>query len=83
MTSGSTRPGGPHDLLDHPGGVLQLPVGRRGRHEHDLVHPLDELVEAQRPVVGGRRQAEPVVDEDLLAAPVALVLAVELRHGDV
>jgi hypothetical protein len=37
----------------------------------------------QRPVVGRRREAEPVLDEDVLAAAVALVLAVELRHGHV
>src|SRR3546814_19835079 len=43
----------------------------------------DLLLEAQRPVVGGRRQTEPVVDQLLLARPVALVLAVELRPGDV
>ena len=38
-----------------------------------------DLLEAQRPVVGRRRQPEAVLDELLLAAAVALVLAVELR----
>ena len=76
---GVDQAGGPHDLLDHLGRDLEL-VGRgRGRQEHHLVDPLDELLEPQRPVVGGRRQAEPVLDELLLAAAVALVLAVELR----
>ena len=81
---GVDQAGRAHDLLDHPTlGLLDL-VGRRGgRQEDALVDALVELVEAQRPVVGGRRQPEAVVDERLLAGAVALVLAVQLRHGDV
>ena len=81
ITSGSTRPGGPHDLLDDLARDLQLVGAGRGRQEHDLADLLGELLEAQRPVVGRRRQPEPVLDELLLAAAVALVLAVELGHG--
>ncbi len=44
---------------------------------------LDELLEAQRAVVRRGGQAEPVLDEVLLAGAVALVLAVQLRHGHV
>ena len=81
MTSGSTRPVGPHDLLDDLVGHPQLVRARRGRHEHALVDPLEHLLELQRAVVAGRRQAEAVLDEHVLAAAVALVLAVQLRHG--
>ena len=48
-----------------------------------LAGPLDPLLEAQRPVVGRRREPEPVVDQRLLAGAVALVLPVQLRDGDV
>ena len=64
MTSGSTRPVGPHDLLDHLGRLLRArrAPGVADRNTH-LVDPLDELLEPQRPVVGRRRQAEAVLDE--------------------
>ncbi len=42
-----------------------------------------ELLERQRPVVERRRQAEPEVDQDLLAGPVVLVHADDLRDGHV
>ena len=54
--------------------------GRR-RDEHHLRHLLEELVEAQRPVVERRREPEAEVDERLLARAVALVHAADLRHG--
>ena len=54
---------------------------RRRRHEHDLVGPLEELVEPQRAVVERRRQPEPELDERLLARPVALVHPADLRDG--
>ena len=63
--------------------MLELEGPRRGGDEDGLVHPLDELVEAQRPVVPGRRQAEAVLDEHVLARLVAGVLPVQLRDGDV
>ena len=69
---GVDQPGRPHDLLDHLGGLLDLVGRRRGRQEDALVDPLVELVEAQRPVVRRRRQAEAVLDEGLLAGAVAL-----------
>ena len=52
---------------------------RRRRDEHELRHLREELVEAKRAVVERRRQAEAEVDERLLARPVALVHAADLR----
>jgi hypothetical protein len=66
-----TRAGGAHDLLDHLAGLAQLERARGGRQEHDLADALHDLLEAQRPVVGGRRQPEPELDQVLLAAAVA------------
>ena len=43
-------------------------------------HLVEELVEAERPVVERRRQPEAEVDERLLARAVALVHAADLRH---
>ena len=66
----------PDDLLgDAPRRLLQL-VGRRRRRDVDaLPDPLLELLEAQRPVVVGRGEAEAVLDE------VRLARAVAVRHG--
>ena len=36
LDCGSTRPGRPYHLLDHPPGVLGLVVTRRGRNENGL-----------------------------------------------
>ncbi len=80
---GVDQPGGADHLLDHLGRVLELEGARRRRHEDALGHPLDELVEAQRPVVLGRGQAEAVLDQHVLAGAVAGVLPVQLRDGDV
>ena len=74
------EPGRAHDLLDHLLGHPQLVRAGRRRHEHALVDPLEDLLERQRAVVARRRQPEAVVDEHVLAAAVALVLAVQLRH---
>ena len=83
MISGSIRPGRAHDLLDDLRRGFALVRARRRRHEQHLVHPLGELLEPQRPVVHRRRQPEAVRDERLLARPVALELAVQLRDRDV
>ena len=80
---GVDQAGGADHLLDDLVGVLELEGTRRGRDEHGLVHPLDELVEAQRPVVPGRGQAEAVLDQHVLARLVARVLPVQLGDGDV
>ncbi len=54
----------------------------RGRgHEHELRRHLQELLERLRPVVDRAREPESVVDERLLARPVALRHAADLRHG--
>ena len=42
-----------------------------------------ELVEGERPVVEGRGQPKAELDQDLLARPIVLVHAVDLRDGDV
>ncbi len=59
----------------------QLEGPRRRGHEDELRDLAEELVEAERAVVEGRRKPEAVVDERLLARAVALVHASELRHG--
>ena len=48
-----------------------------------LADPGLELLEAQRPVVQGRGQAEAVLHQGLLAGAVAPVHAADLGHGDV
>ena len=80
---GVDQPGGADDLLHHLLGVLELERPRRGRHEDALGDALDELLEAQRPVVLGRGEPETVLDEHVLAGAVTGVLSVQLRHGDV
>src|SRR5262249_35551774 len=69
------------ELLGHDlrAGELERP-GRR-RYEHELLHLPEELVEAKRSVVEGRREPEPEVDERLLARAVALIHPAQLRHG--
>ncbi len=71
--------GGPDDLLDGLLAHLRLPRPGRGRDVDRLVEVRLELVEAQRPVVDRRRQAEAEVDERLLARDVAVVHAAHLR----
>ena len=61
--------GGADDLLhEHAAALLQLVVGRGGRDVDRLVDAGLELLEVERPVVQGRRQAEAVVDQGFLAA---------------
>ena len=60
-----------------------LVVSRRRAREDDLVDLPLELGEGERTVVLRARQAEPVVDELLLARLVAVVHRPQLRHGDV
>jgi hypothetical protein len=54
--------------------------GRR-RHEDELIHLREELVEAERPVVERGREPEPEVDERLLARRSPSYMPAELRHG--
>ena len=72
-----------HDLLDDLRRHLELVASGSRREEHDLVQPLHHLLEPERPVVACARQAEAVVDEGVLAAPVAFVLRVQLGHRHV
>ena len=79
---GVDQPGGADNLLDHLVGVLELDGPGVADTKTHLADPLDELLETQRPVVHGRGQPEAVLDQGLLAGPVAGVLAVQLGHGD-
>ena len=82
-TSGSTRPVGRMTCST----TLALCSSSHGPGVADsrMVWPvaLDELLEAERPVVDGRGEPEPVVDQGLLAGPVPGVLAAELGDGHV
>ena len=73
--------GRPNELLrdDLRAGELERP-GSRG-DEDELLDLPQELVEAERPVIERRRQAEAVVDEGLLTRAVTLVHAAELGDG--
>ena len=64
-------------------GVLLLERARCGGDEDHLVDALLELLEAQRAVVEGARQAEAELDQVVLAGHVAVVHAAQLRDGDV
>ncbi len=69
------------DLLDHDAARFpKFERTRRRGYEDDLVGPRLPLVEIERPVVERRRQAEPVLDQDLLSRPVAVVHPPDLRH---
>ena len=71
------------ELLDDPLAALELVRPGRRAHVDRLVDGRLELLERQRPVVERRRQAEPEVDQDLLARPVVLVHADDLRDRHV
>ena len=84
MICGSTTPVGSDQLLgDVALAALEFVRPRRGAHVDRLVDGRLELLERQRPVVERRRQAEPEVDQDLLAGPVVLVHADDLRDRHV
>ena len=61
--SGSTRPVGRTICSTTWSECSQLVGPGRGRQEHDLADAVHELLEPQRPVVGRRRQPEPVLDQ--------------------
>ena len=73
------------DKLFHhdPFRLLQLVVGRRGRHVDHLMDKAVELLEAQRTVVEGGREAEAVLHEVGLAGTVAAVHGGDLRYAHV
>ena len=75
--------GRPDELLDDALAALELVRPGRRAHVDRLVDGRLELLERQRPVVERRRQAEPEVDEDLLARPVVLVHPDDLRDRHV
>jgi len=76
--------GGADDLVDDNAfGAHQLVVGGRGADVNGLRRQGFELVEGERTVVAGGRQAEAVLDEVLLAGAVAAIHGPDLRDGDV
>ena len=80
---GIQQAGGTYHLLHHLAGVLGLVGTRRGRDEDGLGRDPLPLLELHRTVVQGRRQAETVLDQGLLARAVAAVHAAHLGHTDV
>ena len=72
-----------HRLPGHLAQVPQFSLARRGGDVHHLRHEALKLRELQRPVVCSRRQTEAVFDEVLLACPIAVVHATDLRQGHV
>ena len=76
--------GGPDHLLHHLAiALLQLPVAGGGAHKNALARLLPELLPLERPVVGGRRQPEAVLDQHLLPTLIAVVHRLQLAAGDV
>ena len=72
------------ELLDHPRSRFPQFVRPGGRRDVDgLVDEAFELGEGQGPVVERRREAEPVLDQVLLARAVALVHPPDLRDRGV
>ncbi len=80
---GVDEAGRPDHLLDDRVGQGELLVRGRGRDEHDLPDPLQELVLLQRTVVEGGGEPEAEVDERLLAGAVPVVHATDLREHHV
>jgi hypothetical protein len=79
---GIEQSGRAQDLLhDHAARLLQLVLGRGGRHEDELAHARLPLVEAERAVVDRAGQAEAVFDQVLLARAVAAEHRLDLRDG--
>ena len=78
------QPRGADQLFDdHALALHQLVVRGRGAHVDRRALQLFELREGQRAVVLGRREAEAVLHEVLLAGAVAAEHGVDLRQGDV
>ena len=80
---GVGKAGGPDHLLhDDPFRALQLIFGRRGAHKDHLACQLFELLKFEGSVVDGRRQAEPIFHQHLLAGVVAAVHGPYLGQRD-
>ena len=67
-------------LFDNLRGLPQLPRAGCRREQDRRFRALVPLLECERPVVHRGRQAEAVVDEDILPRTIAGVLPVYLRH---
>ena len=77
------KAGGADDHLDGPLRPPHLVVAGRRRDVDHVPRALLPLLEAERPVVEGARQTEPVFDERRLARAVSAEHPVDLRHRDV
>ena len=75
--------GADHLFHHHAFAFLQFVVGGRGTDVNHLLGHFVELVEGERAVVQGCRQAETIVHERLLARAVAAVHGAYLRHAHV
>ena len=82
-----------HDRIEHAGGANHLlhdlalalghlPGARSGANKDRLLGLLPELIALERPVIGGRGQAEAVLNQHLLAGLVAVVHGLQLGAGD-
>src|SRR5690606_18689162 len=80
---GVEHAGRPDDLLHNLLGMFVLILGRGSGGEDDLVDTLLKLLEVERAVIQGARQAETVFYQRLLAAAVAAPHAAYLRDGHV
>ena len=60
-----------------------FPGARGGAHKDRLLGLFPELIALERPVIGGRGQAEAVLNQHLLARLVAVVHGLQLGAGDV
>ena len=83
LYGGVEEPGGAYDLLGDGLRLFVFLAPRRRGAVDNLVYLGVELVELQRAVVFGAREAEAVVDEHLLSRLVAVVHGAHLRQGDV
>ena len=75
--------GGTNHLLDDPAGMLGFVVAGGGGDKNGLRAHRFPFVEAHRPVVQRRGQAETVLHQGFLARTVALVHGADLRNADV
>ena len=83
LDDGVKQSRGTYHLLHHH--AVRLPQLELGRCRTDIDHlpcHVHELLELQRPVVLGCRQAEAILHQVLLAGTVAAIHGAYLRHGD-
>src|SRR5690606_19792138 len=77
------EPGRANNLLDDLTTLFFFKLAWCRARKDNLPHPLLELFEAKWAVVPSRRQAKPMLDERIFAAPVARVHSGNLRDSHV